>query len=276
MNKPMEPGAEVDSRRFSRWVSQFSAYRSSVTIGLIELWLKQFSEKDRDVAARVLDAVLFISHRHIHTQYREMLEGLAGWNHIKSKRHGRWYFVPFSGSVGESGDSMVHALRMATSMTNRKYNELFIHRSELVAMQPGRNDTVVLVDDFSGTGKQACDSWRDFFAELLTGGPRVFLILIAATTDALSRITSETGMEPVCATTLQPRDNFFNGDCKHFTNSEKTAVLGYCALADPNKPKGFGDSGLLLVFAHRCPNNSVPILHAVNSKWQGLFPRHDA
>ena len=275
MKKPMDRGAEIDAKRTAHWVSQFSGYRSPVTNGMIELWLKQFSFTDTDVAARILDAVLFMSHLHIHTCFRNLLESLDGWNKVKSKRHGRWFFVPFSGSVGESGDSMVHAFRMATSMSKKQFNDLFIHRSELVAKNPGPDDTVVLVDDFAGTGKQACDSWREIFGELLAGGPRVVLMLVAATSDALSRITSETEMEPICGSTLNLKDNVFHPHCTHFSSGEKNVLLRYCARADAVRPRGFGDSGLLLVFAHRCPNNTIPILHATNKDWHGLFARYD-
>jgi len=275
MNKPLERGSAVGAKRFAIWVSQFSGYRNPVTNGMIELWLDQFSPKDGDLAARTLDAVLFIGHQHIHTCYRELLGSLDGWSKTKSKRRGRWFFVPFSGSVGESGDSMVHAFRMATSMSKKQYDELFVHRSELAAKKPGPNDTVVLLDDFSGTGTQASDAWSRFFAELLTEGPRVVLMIVAATQHALKRITNETEMEPICGTTLYGRDNIFDNECPHFTDAEKKTLLEYCRRADPKKPKGFGDTGLVVIFAHRCPNNSIPILHAANNNWHGLFPRHE-
>lgn len=275
MKKPMDRGAEVSAKRFELWVSQFSGYSSPVTHGMIELWLKQFLSADLDLAARILDAILFVGNRHIHICFRELLESLEGWNKAKSKRRGKWFFVPFSGSIGESGDRMVHAFRMATAMSRKQFNELFIHRSELVARKPGLDDTVVLVDDFAGTGKQACDSWREIFGELLAGGPRVVLMLVAATSDALKRITDETEMEPVCGNTLSSKDNLFHPHCTHFSNDEKKLLLKYCARADAQRPKGFGNTGLLLVFAHRCPNNTIPILHATNQNWYGLFPRHN-
>lgn len=134
--------------------------------------------------------------------------------------------------------------------------------------------TVVLVDDFSGTGTQACGSWH-IFEELLTGRPRIVLMLVAATEDALERIAGETEMEPVCSTVLRRKDGLFHADCAHFTQGEKNTILNYCTKADPHEPKGFGKTGLLVVLAHRTPNNAVPILHASNDEWQGLFPRHD-
>ena len=274
MNKPRDRGAKIDAKRFARWLSQFSGYRTPVTNALIEFWLKQFAPKHRDLAARVLDSILFITHQHIHTCFRDLLDALDGWNKAASKRKGRWFFVPFSGSVGESGDSMVHAFRMATSMTKKQYNNYFIHRSDLVMEKPGPEDTVVLLDDFSGTGNQACESWQDVFAELLTSGPRIILMLVAATTDALKRIADETQMEPICATTLRSRDNIFHSDCAHFSGAEKEILLGYCKRANSREPKGYGDAGLVLVFAHQCPNNAIPVLHANHGGWQGLFPRY--
>jgi hypothetical protein len=199
-----------------------------------------------------------------------LVNSLDGWDKARKRRRGRWFFVPFSGSIGESGDSMLHVLRMATSMTKKQYNNLFIHRSELVAKKPGPGDTVVLVDDFSGTGTQACGSWH-IFEELLTGGPRIVLMLIVATEAALRRIADQTNMEPVCATTLSQRDDIFQADCAHFTQGEKNTILNYCTKADPHQPKGFGEAGLLLVLAHRTPNDTIPILHATHDEWQGLF-----
>jgi hypothetical protein len=274
MKKPMNRGAAVDPKRFARWLAEFSGYRNPVTNRMIELWLEQFPPVDRDLAARLLDAVLFIGNQKIHTSFRELLDGLEGWHKVKSKRRGRWFFVPFSGSAGESGDAMVHALRMATSMTKSQYNDLFIHRSELMGKKPGPDDTVVLVDDFSGTGSQACDSWH-IFEEMLTGGPKVVLMLVAATESALARIADETSMEPVCSTRLSRRDDIFHTECSHFSQGEKNTILNYCTRADSKRPKGYGDSGLLVVLAHQTPNNTIPILHAMRDEWQGLFPRND-
>lgn len=275
MNRPLNRGTATNAGRFEQWRTKFSGYRNPVTMHILERWLSQFSNKDKDIAARILDAVSFIDNPQIHTCYRELLERLDGWDRVMARRRGRWFFVPFSGSVGESGDSMAHAFRMATSMTNREFHGLFIHRSEIVAKNPGPNDTVVLLDDFSGTGKQACDAWRDLFSELLAGGPRVVLMLVAATQTALERIAGETDMEPVCGTTLGAEENLFGAACSYFSGEEKRSLLRYCKRANRKNPKGFGNTGLVLVFAHRCPNNSIPVLHANHDRWHGLFPRYD-
>jgi hypothetical protein len=273
MNRPLDRGSAIGAQRYQRWLAQFASYRSPATQQLIEIWLAQFAPQHQDMAARVLDSVLFIGYQHIHACFRELLQSLDGWHISPGKRKGRWFFVPFSGSVGESGDSMVHAFRMATSMTSRRFNGLFIHRSELVVKKPSAGDTVVLLDDFSGSGKQARDSWDNPFSELLAGGPRVVLMLVAATSAALERIANETEMEPLCGTKLRPRDNIFSDACQYFDDGEKAALLKYCEQADRRNPKGFSECGLLVVLAHRCPNNSIPVLHANHVNWAGLFPR---
>ncbi len=36
-----------------------------------------------------------------------------------------------------------------------------------------------------------------------------------------------------------------------------------------------GDCGFVIVLAHKCPNNTIPILHARRAGWEGLFRRHE-
>jgi DNA-directed RNA polymerase subunit N (RpoN/RPB10) len=276
MRRPLDRGAAINARRYQRWLAIFSGYRNPVTQRLIELWLNCFAGRDQDLAARILDSVHFIGYQQIQHCFRQILAGFEsiGWHSNQRRRRGRWFFVAFSGSVGESGDRMIHEFRMANSMTRKQFDYLFIHRSELVANKIGPNDTVVLIDDFSGTGKQVSDSWQ-VFHELLAGGPRIILVLVAATSAAIQRIRDETGMEVRCCTRLQNSDNIFADECEHFTEAEKDTLLGYCGAANKNIPKGFGDCGLVLVLVHRCPNNTIPILHANHDDWIGLFPRDD-
>jgi hypothetical protein len=273
MRQPLPRGTALDNPRFDQWLADFGGYVSPVTRRKIELWLEQFALGDRDLAARLLDAVLFLGHEHIRVTYRTLLDTLPGWNEDAAARTGRWVFVPFSGSVGESGDSMMHIFRMATGMTKRNFKYLFAHRSELVSLRLTPVDTVVLVDDFSGTGSQAKEAWKESFAELFAEEPRVFLVLVAATQEALTSIQDETEMEAVCGSVFQDGYNFFDEACTFFTAAEKAAIEQYCRRADRRNPRGRGNTGLLVVFAHRCPNNCLPILHARHRGWSGLFPR---
>jgi hypothetical protein len=158
-------------------------------------------------------------------------------------------------------------------MTQRKYNDLFCHRSEIVGKKFGPADTVVLIDDFSGTGGQATTAWNEYFAELFADGPRVVLMLLCATSKAAERISEETEMQLHTGHILQDRDNLFSEACLHFSTAEKETAVAYCKRARSSEPKGYGDCGLLLVFSYKCPNNSIPVLHANARRWEPVFPR---
>ena len=289
MKRPSAPGTAIDAKRYKRWIDRFGSYREGIINVTIESWLKQFSSRDQDVAARVLDSVDFYGQCQILKAYHESLESLAlhGWHKDSTIRKGKWRFAAMSSSAGESGDAMLYQFRVANGLDKKKFSELFVSRSDLfrLPMLPendprrlGEDDVVVLLDDFSGTGKQVCDAWNDpvtSFGPLLAGVGKVYLILVAASRTARQRIANETPISLMPAHELHESDNVFSDKCKHFTDIDKNRLLHYGKIASGPNPKGFGDCGFVVVFHHRPPNNSIPILWANHSKWAGLFPRHD-
>lgn len=275
MRAPKDRNTPINLRRLRRWVNDFSGYRHPVSEDRIRDWIGQFDDGDRDLAARVLDCVDFFSHDRITGAFRSVLKGLDGWHVDQRKRRGNWRFVAYSASAGESGDSMLHKFRHANNLSGSQYNELFIHRSDILRARLGRDDTVLLIDDFVGTGDQACDSWNDHFGELLAEIGRVYLVVVAARVTAVERVANETGLEVVAHFHLTESYNVFGSKCKHFNKSEKDELLKYCGRANQSEPRGRGECGLLVVFAHTCPNNSIPILHVANNAWEGLFRRYN-
>jgi hypothetical protein len=263
----------IDDSRMAAWLDQFDGYRIAITDKRVRTWLDNFQQNDLDLAARVLDAVTFLKSEDLETALRIMVNRLPGWHKDETRRRGKWRFVAFSVSAGESGDTMLHRLRTALGLTGRKYNELFIHKADLFRAGLGMDDAVAFVDDFAGTGQQACDAWHEL-AELLPGSPKTYLIVAAAGRRAVNRITQETSLHVVTNLVLGPADNIFSGACRHFTQPEKDNLLAYCRKADRGNPQGFGSCGFVVVLAHGTPNNSIPVLHANHRHWTGLFPRH--
>ena len=136
------------------------------------------------------------------------------------------------------------------------------------------NDSVVFVDDFSGTGEQATNAWLDNIEELLAGSPRLFLVLVAASIKAIQRVNEETGFTIMPYIELNEQDSIFSGSCYNFSSTEKEKILRYCTIANKTHPKGRGNCGFVIVFYHTCPNNSIPILYMDHQSWFGLFKRH--
>lgn len=275
MKKPSPRNTPIDMSRMSNWMDDFSGYRHAITEQRIQRWLDQFNTEHQDIAARILDCVDFISHEQMVQAFREILNSLDGWHSDENQRQGKWRFIAFSGSAGESGDTMLHKFRLANGLNGKRYNNLFIHRSDLLREDLGVGDTIVFVDDFSGTGKQVTDAWKEYLHEIMPEGPNVYLILVAASIDAREKINQETGLTAYPYIELNSGDNLFSRDCRCFLDTEKQIILEYCRRANRQNPKGRGECGFVIIFAHTCPNNSIPILHAHHPNWHGLFRRYD-
>ena len=275
MKRPLPRGSRIDAGRMASWLTGFATYREAMSQGAIERWIDQFAPADRDIAARLLDSVEFINMLRIRAAYKDILCSIDGWSIDEDRRRGKWRFVPFSGTSGSSADSMIHIFRQANGLTGRKFNSLFIYRSDLLGETYTENDTVAFIDDFSATGDQACRSWKEFFNEIVPPEPRKILILVVSSAAALERIRTETDLNVLNGTTLNDSDNIFHAMCNHFSNREKGTLLDYCRKADKWHPRGYGECGYVIVFSHRCPNNTIPVLHVTKTQWRGLFPRHD-
>lgn len=273
MKAPKPRGTAIDATRKRLWHDRFLHYRYPPTDGDIDTWLGQFDAQHQDVAARLLDAVEVVNRQQMDLAFRSLVAALPGWHRYKTKRQGRWRFVPYSISAGESGDVMISYLRQALGMRHKSYNELFIQPQNLVKARLTSEDTVVLVDDFAGSGDQACTSWDTFFKELVGAAGTVFLLVVAASKLAQDEIGLRTDLQLMAHYNLVNADNIFAPQCLHFDDSEKGTILSYCQTHFPNKPKGYGDCGLIFVLQHDCPNNTIPILHGQHKKWHPLFPR---
>lgn len=236
-------------------------------------WLNQFHDADRDTAARLLDAVEFISAEQLHAAFRSLTARVPGWHRNPRQRSGRFAFVPFSSSAGESGDSMLHQFRLANNLNHREFDSLFIGRSDLLRSGLGAGDTVVFLDDFVGTGAQAVTAWQKMFQELTAEIGNVYLVTVGAFRMGSERIRNETRMQLLTHRSLGYPDSLFHNDCTHFTAHEKSRILHYCRIASPTHPRGFGDCGLVIVLYHQCPNNTLAVLHASSREWEPLFPR---
>jgi hypothetical protein len=272
MREPLKRGTPVDDVRIASWIARFKFYRHPPDRAAIEGWLRRFKAKDRDLAARILDVVELKSEIEIQTGYCSALSTIPGWDPDARRRTGRWLFVGFGGA-GESGQSMLRIFREATRMTSAHYQGLFCSASDLARKALTANDTVVCVDDFSGTGQQVTKSWP-VLAELIASEARCHLLLTAVTERAIDAIKRDTELSVHASYVLSKIDNLFDAHCGHFSADEKRAAENYGKLADKRNPKGWGECGILLVLSHKTPNNTIPILHVNNTRWVGLFPRY--
>src|SRR5687768_5818470 len=116
MKSPRPRGTAIDLKRIRRWANEFGSYRHAVGEDRIREWLKQFKSADQDLAARILDCVEFYTHDQIAGAFKAVLRGLPGWNEDEAQRKGKWRFVPYSMSAGESGGVMTAKFRHANNL----------------------------------------------------------------------------------------------------------------------------------------------------------------
>jgi hypothetical protein len=273
LKAPKPAGSPVNAQRRRTWINNFATYRHQVSEQSVSDWLEQFEQDHRDIAARLLDVVDFYSIDRISGAFKAALGTLPGWHTNAAQRAGKWRFAGLSRSAGESADAMMHRFRVANGLDAKKYHELFIHPSQILTEKLGEDDTLVLIDDFVGTGDSVCTAWTESFEELVYGIGRIYLIVVAAIDQGRARVENETTLTCVPGQILTAADDLFANQCGVFTNNEKAAVLTYCKRASKKEPRGYKDSGLVVAFQHRCPNNSLPIFHKEHRRWTGLFPR---
>src|SRR3990172_8203851 len=108
MRTPRNRSEPIDSKRVRRWLRVFVGYKHFIFDESVGDWIGQFEMAHHDLAARVLDVVQFFSHEQITAAFRSVLGGLEGWHRDEQNRQGKWRFIAYSASAGESGDSMLH------------------------------------------------------------------------------------------------------------------------------------------------------------------------
>lgn len=257
--------------RVAQWYDKFRFYRHPPSREEIVDWLRQFSSEHQSVAAKALDEVILISDRDIQQGYRNALAALPGWAVEEAQRVGTWAFVGLGGPA-ESGPAMLHMFREANGLTRDRHQGLFVTPADLPRMRLTPRDTVVFVDDFSGTGDQFSARWETY-RELVSSEAHTYLFLAAATSAALDRLDSLDDILIRASLVLGPETNIFAPENAAFDEAEQAVMLKYCKRADRRLPRGWGNCGLLLVISRKTPNNSVPILHVESGRWKGIFPR---
>jgi len=146
---------------------------------------------------------------------------------------------------------------------------------ELHRKQPEDVGVVVLFDDFSGTG-QAVKEWWDI-NESIIRPKEAHVVLGLLVLNHLARATLEEITDQIMAVKeLLAAANVFHEGCTEFSQNEKRSLLSLCRKTGCAKEymMGRGECGLLVVFKHGCPNNSIPILwHHNEGVWESLFQR---
>jgi hypothetical protein len=146
--------------------------------------------------------------------------------------------------------------------------------------------TVVLVDDFCGSGTQFSEFVRDCGVEsFMSSRPdcQVFYLVAAAHKHGIKFIESNfPKIKVLSGETLTVENNFFGGSAFGTSRNQLITtelhrqykdVIDKCKIASSIGPYGFGELALTYAFAHGTPNNSLPIYWFENEHWSPLVQR---
>jgi len=248
-------------------VSEYGDH-SRLTRAKVIRWLKQVSQRSRPLAAKVLQSIDYYADSNIHSMARQLAE--ATYAEYSEVKKGRIYFVPIGG-VGSGAQQVARHLRSVRSVPKA----CVIDPLKLYQKPSEEIEVIVAFDDFSGTGQTIREWWDNNEsiilpkqAELVVG----LLVLSQKARPSLEGITEQI----MVVDELLAEGNVFDQDCTRFSQPEKRALLTLCKKTGctPEYVKGRGECGLLVVFKHGCPNNSLPILwHEKDGIWDALFQR---
>lgn len=264
----------------------------------IRVWLNQFKKnRDQRLMLNILKNIRFYSGEVIQVKLkeahsivkREIVEkGLAFKIQEERKKRIRGdILISYFGSPGKSGVRFANRYASLNSIipenvidNNRIFEELKT-RQDINAL--------LFIDDFVGTGQQACEYIRDIYEryhEIFEERTLIivyiiicgFINVINQVEELISKLNFNIKFQILDV--LDDKDRCFNLESIVFENNEDKEYARDIAFVkgkelEKDIPLGYGNCQALVVFEDNCPNDSLPILWSQSSKWRPLFKRRN-
>lgn len=258
------------------------------TVPRVASWLDNFSPKRRDTAALLVDGLTLVSETDLRRDLDQLVVGLVETlpNPIavfpsrevekSDSAHGEgregdypMFDRGFPGSEGVVGN-IVAAIQRRPWAKGR-----LLGHPDLETLRDGKVRTILLIDDFSGSGKRLLDferalrrhptirSWASY--KLIT----FHVALYAATDQALRLLRRRFGEDRVHI--VRPCPTFAT---MTWTPEQLAEVEQLCTdFATKKKPMalGFKKSRAMIAFEHTAPNNLPFVLWRMGGEWKPLF-----
>ncbi len=245
-----EPGGGVDRPRLMGWLRQFGPQHRGLALSL--------ASRIRYHGMAAINAAMKPLHALVRGQVGSDLSSVL--------------FVPF-GRTAESGEGIAWKYRTVNQLGS--HSDRFVNLNELPSAVFEHDDPkVVFLDDFIGTGKQACHSWNGMICGLVSRPVELYLAVIASVPEGAQRVERETPLRVISLHTIGERHRLLSSSNTAFSGAQKKAIGNYCRRAG-NTPLGFGNLGLLVSFAYGSPNNTISVIRGSKRQepWRGLLPR---
>ncbi len=239
----------------------------------VSRWVKQFEKKDRGLAVRMLDNVIYLSE----TTTRDILleqnaalmkrlkeAGLPAKNLIYVSVH----------EAGSSSPVMLNLLRDSAFL--EKLGCKLIDGRDTMNLVKAMNElgegALIYVDDFVGSGNQFCTE-RDFISQNFVGTFSEFMLAPSICEEAVEKM-DQRGIQAFAGHKHVKAERPLHPECDVFDEADRLRVAAICKSIDKF---GLGYKGLAtMVVLYRNAPNTVPVMLRgnVNQKpYFGVFPR---
>jgi len=259
-------------------------------------WLEQFAIADREVAERIVRSLTLVSHSQFERSLQRILESEVvereapvAFFAVREVDAGVSYFEKCTNSDSGEIDALVHGAdhgseaRIASIIRNycKTSPGTLLNHPTIKRMRSSRCRTIILVDDFIGSGKRTSDFIQSFWCSHSVTSWRSlkyirFIVVAYSGTDA--------GIRRVKKHKARPEIVIERGcpSFKHMPWRRQVIeqVRSVCQRYGKKTCKKRFSLGFLsvmgsMVFEHGCPNNAPAILWAPSTDkkpWSALFP----
>jgi len=232
----------------------------------IQIWFDNFEKEHQSLALKVLDNIIYFDESKIHQSSVNILNQIKN---LKNNNLSKVFFCNLGGP-GKSGEHMKYPFKVANNLSESN----FIYLSDIKSLCVEEDITVVFLDDFIGTGNQIIAQWNKVRGDIVPDNVEVFCGVVAGFKNGITNINQNTPIKVLCHKYLSDEDMLFSDKNTTFNNKEKKILKEYCNKTGVTETEAYGKCQALVVFSHRTPNNTLPIIGAKNPRWKGLFPRY--
>ncbi len=288
--KKLDEGIRIKSEDITRLVDQWGVYLGQrISEEQVRRWLEQFGDfGDQRLMFEILRHVRFYTADNIRAKMRDahgiVVRGLI--HRIeREKRKRSDVLISYLDSFGKSG--AYYAKLYADE--NDIYVANIIEPAKLVTAAAARPDTqvIVFIDDFIGTGSQACENFRKLNAKhgdfLRNLDVRMYFVSISGFATAqknVIKVLEELDL-PISVHLCDPLDESakcFSEESKVFSSpadrlKAKEIVDRYSLRLGSSFPQDYGQRQGAVVFENSCPNTTLPILWSESINWVPIFKR---
>lgn len=190
---------------------------------------------------------------------------------LKSKK----YRFSYIGQASESGCYILYIFRQINELPLY----LFFKDEDEIASD---TTSLILVDDFFGTGKTAIGFWKSSIIQNITRrfhNIKLYYVALAALKGGVGNVEKNTDFEVICPQIFDEEYRVFSNKSFIFPEKKKReSAKQVCKiygedLEGKKYALGYKDSEALIGFHHNIPNNTLSIIWSDKKGWFPLFPR---